>query len=138
MQKLSKNSKPAIWIWIAQQAIEPVNKAPIFNRRRQPNRWLVNLLNTFNPGCLLPQLPIQRSLDLEAEIAKLKAPHGDDTTPSGSTPSAATPTAPTVQSLQGRPPSFSTFDPSSLLDICLHAGLQPHCLSHRNDVQEVA
>ena len=54
----------------------------------------------------------QRILDLEAEIAELKAPQGDDTAPSGSTPSASTPTAPIVQSLQGRSPSSPNFDPS--------------------------
>ena len=64
----------------------------------------------------------QRILDLEAEIAKLKGAQGDDgSTPTtgptgvGPTPSASTPSAPIVQSLQKRPQSSPTFDPSSLL-----------------------
>ena len=59
----------------------------------------------------------QRILDLETEIAKLKAAQGDDgsTSTAGLTPSTSTPSAPIVQSLQGRPRSSSTFDPSSLL-----------------------
>ena len=59
----------------------------------------------------------QRVLDLEAEIAKLKAAPGEDesTPASGPTPSASTPSAPIVQSLRGRPQSSSTFEPSSLL-----------------------
>ena len=57
----------------------------------------------------------QRILDLEAEIAKLKASQGDGSTHTGPTPSASTPASPIVQSLQGRSPNSSTFEPASLL-----------------------
>ena len=58
-----------------------------------------------------------RMLDLETEIAKLKASQGEDgsTSTAGLTPSTSTPPAPIAQSPQGRPQSSSTFGPSSLL-----------------------
>ena len=59
----------------------------------------------------------QRVLDLETEIAKLKAAQGEDssTSTAHAPPSTSTPTAHIVQSLQGHSQSSSTLDPSSLL-----------------------
>ena len=77
----------------------------------------------------------QRILDLEAQLAALKAQQSTDNPPSGTSPSGSTPAPPIIQSLHGQSPTTSTFSPSSLHTG--HAryteplvGIQPNSQSH--------